>query len=152
MLPFVTTFKSVQVGASSSWQRVGWEWMWVGMLLGGDDGCLLSDVMVRAAAPAKPLVPSALAGSPSCALGLVLWVESAQRVVRCLGQEMSCSGKTVCVCDLNCFPEELQVLVPQELEQRNGHSCLSVSQKVVEKKSVFRPHLQKLGERQRMHF
>lgn len=53
----------------------------MGMLLGGDDGCLLSDVMVRAAAPAKPLFPSALGGSPSCALGLVLSVESAQRVV-----------------------------------------------------------------------
>lgn len=88
MLPFVTTFKSVQVGTSSSWQRVG-----LGADVGGDIagwGWLLfaeglGDVIVRAAAPAKPLVPSALGGSPSCVLGLVLLVASAQRACVLLG-------------------------------------------------------------------
>lgn len=73
MLPFVTTFKSVQVGASSSWQRVGWEWLWVGMLLGGGDGCLLSDVMVRAAAPAKPSVPLPQVAVPAMRWDLSFW-------------------------------------------------------------------------------
>lgn len=39
----------------------------------------LSSVVVRAAAPGKPLVPCALGARPSCALGLVLLVESPQR-------------------------------------------------------------------------
>lgn len=72
----------------------------------------LSNVVVRAAAPRKALVPSALGATrPSCALGLVLFVESPQHAsVCCLGQDMSCSGRTVYVCGPNCFPGELQEL------------------------------------------
>ena len=59
--------------------------MSVGMVLGGGDvgsWCLqggLGSVVVRAAAPRKPFVPSALGARPSCVLGLVLSVVSPQR-------------------------------------------------------------------------
>lgn len=45
----------------------------------------LSSVVVRAAAPKKPLVPSALGARPICALALVLLVESPQRACVLLG-------------------------------------------------------------------